>query len=88
MRCRARRCEPCAGGGKELRLGLCKAKANQKWDCLFLDEVDDSVTHRTFMDVSIGGVAAGRVVFGLYGGAAPRTVENFRALCTGCDHAQ
>ena len=75
--------EDAAGGGKELRLGFCKAKANQVWDCLFLDEVDDAVTHRTFMDVSIGGVAAGRVVFGLCGNAAPKTVDNFRALCTG-----
>lgn len=38
---------------------------------------------RTFFDVSLGGLPAGRIVFELYADSAPRTVENFRALCTG-----
>ena len=37
---------------------------------------------RVFMDVSIGGVERGRVIFELYSDAVPRTAENFRALCT------
>lgn len=38
---------------------------------------------KVFFDISIGGEAAGRIVFELFADAAPKTAENFRALCTG-----
>ncbi|KAH7884565.1 cyclophilin-like domain-containing protein [Phlebopus sp. FC_14] len=38
---------------------------------------------RVFFDFSTGSDTAGRVVFELYDETAPKTVENFRALCTG-----
>jgi len=75
--------EDAPGGGRRLRLGLAKARANEKWECLMRDEVDTTVTSRVFLDLSIGGAPLGRVTLGLYGNAAPRTAENFRCLCTG-----
>jgi peptidylprolyl isomerase len=38
---------------------------------------------RVFFDITIGGQAAGRVVFELHDDVVPKTAENFRALCTG-----
>ncbi|XP_058060103.1 peptidyl-prolyl cis-trans isomerase G isoform X1 [Anopheles bellator] len=38
---------------------------------------------RCFFDVSLGGLPAGRIVFELFPSVAPKTCDNFRALCTG-----
>uniref|UniRef100_A0A182VYL1 peptidylprolyl isomerase n=1 Tax=Anopheles minimus TaxID=112268 RepID=A0A182VYL1_9DIPT len=38
---------------------------------------------RCYFDVTLGGLPAGRIVFELFPGVAPKTCENFRALCTG-----
>lgn len=42
------------------------------------------VTHKVYLQVEIDGEDVGQIVLGLFGTAAPKTVENFRALCA-CD---
>lgn len=38
---------------------------------------------RVFFDITIGGHPAGRIEMTLAASVVPKTVENFRALCTG-----
>eukprot|EP00943_MAST-04B_sp_MAST-4B-sp1_P006938 g6938.t1 len=38
---------------------------------------------RVFLDISIDGLAVGRLIIKLFDNIVPKTCENFRALCTG-----
>lgn len=41
------------------------------------------VTQHVFLDLACDGESLGRIAIGLFGSVAPKTCENFRALCTG-----
>lgn len=47
--------------------------------------LQDIVTATTYFDVSANGQDLGRITFGLYGNAVPKTALNFRELCKGCE---
>jgi peptidylprolyl isomerase len=41
------------------------------------------VTSKVYLDIQIEGVAAGRIMIGLFGNDAPLTAKNFEKLCEG-----
>lgn len=46
-------------------------------------ELQAKVTTKCFFEVEIGGESVGNITIGLFGDVVPKTVENFRVLCTG-----
>lgn len=43
----------------------------------------EKVTSVVYFDMEMDGESIGRITFGLFGETVPKTVENFRQLCTG-----
>ncbi|KAF9684478.1 hypothetical protein SADUNF_Sadunf04G0122300 [Salix dunnii] len=66
-----------------LLIFLIFAFTSPKQDEVKEEEQEYEITHRVFLDVDIDDQRQGRIVIGLYGKVAPKTAENFRALCTG-----
>ena len=44
--------------------------------------LSDTMSVKCYFDMTVGGADAGRITFLLDEKAVPKTVENFRALCT------
>ncbi|XP_010413313.1 PREDICTED: peptidyl-prolyl cis-trans isomerase CYP20-3, chloroplastic [Camelina sativa] len=72
--------------------GVCPTTKQQRTACvksMAAEEEEEviepqaKVTNKVYFDVEIGGEVAGRIVMGLFGDVVPKTVENFRVLCTG-----
>jgi len=67
-------------------ISLAKKGKWDNWEYLLKCEdlpADTSVGTKVFFDIGVDGEKLGRIVFGLYDAQVPKTVANFKQLCTG-----
>ncbi|GAX82175.1 hypothetical protein CEUSTIGMA_g9603.t1 [Chlamydomonas eustigma] len=77
--------EPDEVGGRHISLTLAKKSMGyESWESLFESElIAAEVTDKVYMQIKIGSEVVGKMLIGLYGSLVPKTVQNFKALCTG-----
>ena len=75
---------PCASAPQALKIKeLCRLHQVATRRILFaMAAAGSSPSPNVFFEVSIGGKAAGRIVFKLFDDVVPKTARNFRLLCT------
>ena len=77
--------ETSSNGSKTVQITLAKKEMGYgSWsDLLESERVDPVVTDRAFLEIKIGEEIVGKMCIGLFGDICPKTVANFKALCTG-----
>lgn len=64
-------------------LGVLSEDKGSKIKQVPLEEATDPANPRVYFEISVNGESKGRIVMELFAKVAPKTVENFRCLCTG-----
>lgn len=66
-----------------LRALLCLSALAMTTASFAKSPADGEVTDKVYFDITINNEPAGRIVMGLFGKEVPKTVANFKSLCTG-----
>lgn len=74
-----------AADEKKAQVKPAEAPAKAATDAKGQEKAQDpkAITRRCVFDINIAGKSAGKIVIGMFGHAAPKTVENFMEICVG-----